>query len=150
VGLFELMVSVKNTRKVSSFTAMHLTVSPLHSEPRYLLVSTDQPTGRRILFRLHSDRQVQNFYGVRNDGFSQPRHAWLPDGSHFYATSEDDNSVWVFRVSDGQVVRKLGGVDALDGYSGDGHHSTVRDLVFDEKKGCLLTASYDQTIGIWQ
>ena len=136
---------------VVSFTAMHLLPSPcaIHGQ-RYLLVATDQENGRSILFGAHSDRQVRQFYGVQIDGYSQPRHCWMPDASHFYATSDADHAVWVFRISDGKCIRKLGGVDADAEYSGQGHRGIVRDLVFDASTGTLITASYDQTVALWR
>jgi COMPASS component SWD3 len=136
---------------VVSFTAMHLSPSPCPIDGQsYVLVATDQENGRSILFRAHSDRQVRQFYGVQIDGYSQPRHCWLPDASHFFATSDADHAVWVYRLSDGKCVRKLGGVDVEQDYSGQGHRGIVRDMIFDQHIGTLVTASYDQTVALWR
>lgn len=154
-----------------SFTAMHLSVCPFkptrnnsvdgtittattssEEHPGFLLVSTDQSNGHILLFRLFSSRIVRECFGPQNDGFSQVRHTWHPDGSHFYVTSDQDWSVWVFRVGDGKCVRKLGGSATAEGvYSGEGHRGIVRDLVYlPSPANVLVTCSYDRTLGVWQ
>lgn len=148
-----------------SFTAMHLSMSPPivvdahHPDgpvtQRFLLVSTDQESGRAILFQPHSAVQVQNFYGPRIDGYSQPRHCWHASGRYVFMTSDEDRAVWVFEVASGQCVRKLGGFkgelgDGDGEYSGEGHGSVVRSLWFDDVTARLYTGGFDKRVIVWK
>ncbi|KAF9939922.1 hypothetical protein BGZ65_008960, partial [Modicella reniformis] len=79
-----------------SFTPLDISASP-HNDDGYLLVSTDSPTGRQIMFRTDSAIQLFNYYGVPTDGFSRPRHVWHQSGKYFYVTG-DDYKIYRFQL----------------------------------------------------
>ncbi|KAF9356449.1 hypothetical protein BGX34_009928 [Mortierella sp. NVP85] len=119
-----------------SFTPMDISASP-HNDGGYLLVSTDSPTGRQILFRTGSALQLFNYYGVPTDGFSTPRNTWHQSGKYFYVTG-NDHKIYCFQV----------GTQALLGTL-DGHTSTVRGLHMDCKRNTLVSCGFDKTIRTW-
>ncbi|KAG0275057.1 hypothetical protein BGZ95_009212 [Linnemannia exigua] len=119
-----------------SFTPMEISVSP-HNEGGYLLVSTDSPTGRQILFRTDSALQLFNYYGVPTDGFSTPRHAWDRSGKYFYVTG-NDHKIYCFSVGTQQIVGTL-----------DGHTSVVRSLYMDRARNMLVSCGFDKTVRTW-
>ncbi|KAG0043938.1 hypothetical protein BGZ83_010820 [Gryganskiella cystojenkinii] len=119
-----------------SFTPMDISVSP-HNDGGYLLVSTDAPTGRQILFRTDSALQLFNYYGVPTDGFSTPRHAWDKSGKYFYVTG-NDNKIHCFQVGTQAIVGTL-----------DGHSSVIRGLFMDDDRKMLISCSFDKTVRTW-
>ncbi len=163
-----------------SFTCMHLSFSPKNESDeeggQYLLVSTDQPSGRLILFRnpFYATcisnlpgpnsplKLVKNYFGVQVDQFSQQRHQWHPSGKYFYATSDADWSVYVFDLLSSKCVQKFGkeqnntfdddfvGRTVVNGGKrGEGHRGLVRCLDFDQESNTLITGSFDCTVKIW-
>jgi len=119
-----------------SFTPMDISVSP-HNDGGYLLVTTDAPTGRQILFRTDSALQLFNYYGVPTDGFSTPRHTWDRSGKYFYV-SGNDHKIYCFEV----------GTQALVGTQ-DGHTSVIRSLFMDYERNLLISCSFDKTVRAW-
>ncbi|KAG0039753.1 hypothetical protein BGZ82_006907 [Podila clonocystis] len=119
-----------------SFTPMEITASP-HNDGGYILVSTDSPTGRQILFRVDSALQLFNYYGVPTDGFSTPRHAWDKSGKYFYVTG-NDHKIYCFEVGTQNVVGIL-----------DGHTSVVRGLYMDYERSMLVSCSFDKSVRTW-
>ncbi|KAF9138151.1 hypothetical protein BGX30_009470 [Mortierella sp. GBA39] len=119
-----------------SFTPMEISASP-HNEGGYLLVSTDSPAGRQILFRTDSALQLFDYYGVPTDGFSTPRHVWDRSGKYFYVTG-NDNKIYCFSVGTQQVVGTL-----------DGHTSVVRGLYMDHARNMLVSCGFDKTVRTW-
>ncbi|KAF9905944.1 hypothetical protein EC991_001185 [Linnemannia zychae] len=119
-----------------SFTPMEISVSP-HNEGGYLLVSTDSPAGRQILFRTDSALQLFNYYGVPTDGFSTPRHVWDRSGKYFYVTG-NDHKIHCFSVGTQQIVGTL-----------DGHTSVVRGLYMDHARNMLVSCGFDRTVRTW-
>ncbi|KAF9108052.1 hypothetical protein BGX29_003567 [Mortierella sp. GBA35] len=119
-----------------SFTPMEISASP-HNEGGYLLVSTDSPTGRQILFRTDSALQLFNYYGVPTDGFSTPRHVWDRSGKYFYVTG-NDHKIYCFSVGTQQIVGTM-----------DGHTSVVRGLFMDHARNMLVSCGFDKTIRTW-
>ena len=80
-----------------SFTALDVSTNPTD---KYILVSTGKlaesersviyfgvDRNRLILFDVESKRQLANFYGTKNDEFSQPRHCWHRNSQYIYAVS---------------------------------------------------------------
>ncbi|KAF9427900.1 hypothetical protein BGZ94_003898 [Podila epigama] len=119
-----------------SFTPMDISASP-HNDGAYLLVSTDAPTGRQILFRTDSALQLFNYYGVPTDGFSTPRHVWEKHGKYFYVTG-NDNKIYCFDVGTQKIVGTL-----------DGHKAVVRSLFMDNEQNTLISCSFDKTVRSW-
>jgi COMPASS component SWD3 len=74
-----------------SFTAMDLSLSP---NKKWVLVATDK--NKLLIYKLGGSDQVRQFYGVDNDGFSNPRCLWHPTGYYVYCTGQD-NAVHVVR-----------------------------------------------------
>ena len=74
-----------------SFTAMDLSLSP---NKKWVLVATDK--NKLLVYKLGGSDQVRQFYGVDNDGFSNPRCLWHPTGYYVYCTGQD-NAVHVVR-----------------------------------------------------
>jgi WD40 repeat protein len=132
----------------SSFTAMDVAPSPRTShDPRggqYLLVFTDQSSGRIMLFRTGAWDLVHNFYGPKTDMFSLPRLCWHMSGKYFVANSDLDCSLYVFEIFSGQCTRVLGG----PGFDG-GHSAIIRCMFFDETRKELVTGAYDKSVRIW-
>ncbi|KAF9354683.1 hypothetical protein BGX26_007492 [Mortierella sp. AD094] len=120
-----------------SFTPMDISVSP-HNNGGYLLVSTDSPTGRQILFRTDSALQLFNYYGVPTDGFSTPRHAWDKSGKFFYVTG-NDHKIYCFQVGGNQEI-----VGTLEG-----HTSVIRGLHMDHYRNMLVSCGFDKTVRVW-
>ncbi|ORX91966.1 WD40 repeat-like protein [Basidiobolus meristosporus CBS 931.73] len=118
-----------------SFTPMDLSVSP---DGRYLLCSTDDRSGRAILFRVRSSVQPRNFYGIPHDEFSNPRHAWHPSGKYFFATG-DDRKIRCIEVKSGKVLAVLAG-----------HTEVIRSLSYDKKLDVLISAGFDKTVKVWK
>ncbi|KAF9208465.1 hypothetical protein BGZ49_008753 [Haplosporangium sp. Z 27] len=120
-----------------SFTPMDISCSP-HNDGGYLLVSTDSPTGRQILFRTDSALQLFNYYGVPTDGFSTPRHVWEKSGKYFYVTG-NDHKIYCFQV---------GGTEEIVGTL-EGHTSVIRGLFMDYHRNLLVSSSFDKTVRFW-
>ncbi|KAF9586400.1 hypothetical protein BGW38_005677 [Lunasporangiospora selenospora] len=119
-----------------SFTPMDISASP-HNDGGYLLVSTDSPTGRQILFRTDSALQLFNYYGVPTDGFSTPRNVWDRSGKYFYVTG-NDNKIYCYEVGTQKLVGTL-----------DGHKAVVRGLYMDQDRRMLVSGSFDKTARTW-
>ncbi|GJJ78035.1 hypothetical protein EMPS_10394 [Entomortierella parvispora] len=119
-----------------SFTPMDISASP-HNEGGYLLVTTDAPTGRQILFRTDSALQLFNYYGVPTDGFSTPRNAWDRSGKYFYVTG-NDHKIYCFEVRTQALVGTL-----------EGHTSVIRSLFMDYERRMLISCSFDKTVRAW-
>ncbi|KAF8927090.1 hypothetical protein BGZ58_010638 [Dissophora ornata] len=119
-----------------SFTPMEISASP-HNDGGYLLVSTDSPTGRQILFRADSALQLFNYYGVPTDGFSTPRHVWDRSGKYFYVTG-NDHKIYCFQVGTQALVGTL-----------DGHKAVVRGLFMDYPRNMLVSCGFDKTVRTW-
>ncbi|KAG0203267.1 hypothetical protein BGX28_004408 [Mortierella sp. GBA30] len=119
-----------------SFTPMEISASP-HNEGGYVLVSTDSPTGRQILFRTDSALQLFNYYGVPTDGYSTPRHVWDRSGKYFYVTG-NDHKIYCFEVGTQVLVGTL-----------DGHSSIVRGLFMDHGRNMLVSCGFDKTARTW-
>ncbi|KAF9112609.1 hypothetical protein BGX27_003103 [Mortierella sp. AM989] len=120
-----------------SFTPLDISVSP-HNNGGYLLVSTDSPTGRQILFRTDSALQLSNYYGVPTDGFSTPRNAWHKSGKYFYVTG-NDHKIYCFQVGGNQKIVKIL----------EGHTSLVRGLFMDYQRNMLVSCSFDKSVRLW-
>ncbi|KAK9766291.1 hypothetical protein K7432_004722 [Basidiobolus ranarum] len=118
-----------------SFTPMDLSISP---DGRYLLCSTDDRSGRAILFRVKSSIQPRNFYGIPHDEYSNPRHAWHPSGKYFFATG-DDWKIRCIEVKSSKILATLAG-----------HTGVIRSLHYDQKLDVLVSAGFDKTIKIWK
>ncbi|KAI1320683.1 hypothetical protein EDD11_010217 [Mortierella claussenii] len=133
-----------------SFTPMEISVSP-HNDGGYLLVSTDSPTGRQILFRVGTALQLFNYYGVPTDGFSTPRHVWDRSGKYFYVTG-NDHKIYCFQVNGGDGVAAAaaaaGGQHAIVSIL-EGHTSVVRGLYMDEARNMLVSCGFDKTVRTW-
>ncbi|KAF9287208.1 hypothetical protein BGZ68_002100 [Mortierella alpina] len=119
-----------------SFTPMEISASP-HNDGGYVLVSTDSPTGRQILFRTDSALQLFNYYGVPTDGYSTPRHVWDRSGKYFYVTG-NDHKIYCFQVGSQALVGTL-----------DGHTSVVRGLYMDQSRNMLVSCGFDKTVRTW-
>ncbi|KAF9437565.1 hypothetical protein BGZ76_000220 [Entomortierella beljakovae] len=120
-----------------SFTPMDISYSP-HNNGGYLLVSTDSPTGRQILFRTDSALQLFNYYGVPTDGFSTPRHVWTQCGKYFFVTG-NDHKIYCYHVGGKQeIAGKL-----------EGHTSVVRGLHMDYERNMLVSCGFDKTVKLW-
>ncbi|KAG0361764.1 hypothetical protein BGZ54_008977 [Gamsiella multidivaricata] len=119
-----------------SFTPMEISASP-HNEGGYLLVTTDSPTGRQILFRTDSALQLANYYGVPTDGFSTPRHVWARNGKNFYVTG-NDHKIYCFQVGTQALVGTL-----------EGHTSVVRGLFMDYERNMMVSCSFDKAVRLW-
>ncbi|KAF9191767.1 hypothetical protein BGZ51_000114 [Haplosporangium sp. Z 767] len=119
-----------------SFTPMEISASP-HNEGGYLLVSTDSPTGRQILFRTDSALQLHNYYGIPTDGYSTPRHVWDKSGKYFYVTG-NDFKIYCYQVGTETLVGTL-----------DGHTSVIRGLYMDYERNMLVSCSFDKTVRTW-
>lgn len=113
-----------------SFSAMEFSVMD-----KYLLVSTDR--NRLILFKLHSDKQMRNFYGASNDQYTTTRNRIDPSGKYVYSTSQD-NYIFVWEIATQKVVTKL-----------DNHKLSVRDLDFSPNKDLLASCGFDKKICLW-
>ncbi|CAG8487677.1 7756_t:CDS:2 [Ambispora gerdemannii] len=120
-----------------SFTPMDISPSP-HNNGKYLLVSTDDETGRQILFLVNSDVQVRNFYGARVNKFSTPRHCWHPSGKYFYVTDDTKGDICIFDVATAKIIGRL-----------EGHTSIVKSLWFDIERDLLISCGFDKTIRVW-
>ncbi|RDD41147.1 Protein will die slowly [Trichoplax sp. H2] len=116
-----------------SFTAMDICVSP---DNNFVTVATD--TSRIILYEIKTGQQLLNFYGATNDGFSQPRHCWHPDGHYLYSTSQD-NCIYVWEISTQQIVSKL-----------KVHTNVVRHISISDKLKILVSGGYDATAVLWK
>ncbi|XP_065828803.1 uncharacterized protein [Oscarella lobularis] len=115
-----------------SFTALDVSTNPTD---KYILVSTDR--NRLVLFDVESKRQLANFYGTKNDEFSQPRHCWHRNSQYIYATSQD-KIVCVWEVSTQRIVARL-----------EGHQARVRDLHYCADLNALVSCSFDGTVRVW-
>ena len=73
-----------NGDSVVSFVPMDLTI--LDATGKYVLVTTDKD--RCILFPIERSEQVRNFYGLKNDIFSNPRSVFSLCGKYVYSTSQ--------------------------------------------------------------
>ncbi|KAF9156813.1 hypothetical protein BGX21_001842 [Mortierella sp. AD011] len=120
-----------------SFTPMDISFSP-HNDGGYLLVSTDSPTGRQILFRTDSALQLFNYYGVPTDGFSTPRHAWDKGGKFFYVTG-NDHKIYCFQVGGNQEIMGIL----------EGHTSVIRGLHMDYARNMLVSCGFDKSVRLW-
>ncbi|KAI9320222.1 WD40-repeat-containing domain protein [Dichotomocladium elegans] len=119
-----------------SFSPVWLSVSP---DGRHVLCSTDQSTGRLILFKKFESTQVCNYYDSPSDNqFATRRHAWHPSGHYFYVSGADDHSIRVIETKTGKVVGTLSG----------GHTAMIRTISVDEQVG-LVSGGYDHTMCIW-
>ncbi|KAF9917164.1 hypothetical protein BX616_001768 [Lobosporangium transversale] len=140
-----------------SFTPMEISASP-HNNGGYLLVSTDSPTGRQILFRTGSALQLFNYYGVPTDGFSTPRHVWDRTGKYFYVTG-NDHKIYCLQVNnadDGAAVATVAGTRGTKQSHEqaiirtlEGHTSVVRGLYMDYHRNMLVSCSFDKTVRTW-
>ncbi|KAI8981109.1 WD40-repeat-containing domain protein [Pilobolus umbonatus] len=118
-----------------SFSPLYLSVS---CDGNQLLCTTDQESGRTILFKVGESTQLQNYYIQSTDNkFAIKRNAWHPSGLYFYASGGDDYSIQVIETKTGRVVNTL-----------KGHKAMIRSLVMDPNIG-LITAGYDQSIKVW-
>jgi len=119
-----------------SFTPMWLSVSP---NGKYLLVSTDDSNGRVILFGVHSNVQLRNFYGAATDRLSSaPRHCWDANGKYVYIAGGTDCRIRVIEVKTANVAYEL-----------KGHSAMIRSLAFDPAIG-LASTGFDRTIRLWR
>ncbi|EGG18376.1 hypothetical protein DFA_03870 [Cavenderia fasciculata] len=116
-----------------SFSAMEFSITP---NQKYLLVSTDR--NRLILFKLHSDQQLRNFYGAFNDEFVTTRNTFNLSGNFVYSTSQDNN-IYVWDISTQKIVSKL-----------KSHTSSIRDLTIHPTLGWLASCSFDKKICLWK
>ncbi|OZJ03438.1 hypothetical protein BZG36_03181 [Bifiguratus adelaidae] len=132
-----------------SFMPMHISVNPW--DPNYILISTDQASGRLILMRSRSMEQVRNYYGTPQNAFGQPRHLWLP-GGNLFVTIGDDFTCRIWSTASGECYGYL-----------KGHEGIVRALIWcpdanqkdDEDtpyidQGCVITAGFDHCIRRWR
>ncbi|KAI8063432.1 WD40-repeat-containing domain protein [Gilbertella persicaria] len=102
-----------------------------------LLCTTDHASGRTILFKAGSDKQVQNYYIFPNDNtFITRKHVWHPSGRYFYAIGSNEHDIAVVEVKTGQIVNTL-----------KGHQGMVRCL--DAYHQGLFSAGYDHTVKQW-
>ncbi|KAF2073180.1 hypothetical protein CYY_005497 [Polysphondylium violaceum] len=113
-----------------SFSAMEFSVTD-----KYLLVSTDR--NRLILFKLHSDKQMRNFYGASNDQYTTTRNKIDPSGKYVYSTSQD-HYLFVWEIATQKVVAKL-----------DHHKLSVRDLDFSPNRDLLASCGFDKKVCLW-
>ncbi|CAG8642777.1 6730_t:CDS:2 [Ambispora leptoticha] len=120
-----------------SFTPMDISPSP-HNNGKYLLVSTDDESGRLILFLTNSDVQIRNFYGAQVNKFSTPRHCWHPSGKYFYVTDDAKGDICIFDVATAKIIARL-----------EGHTSIVKSLWFDVERDLLISCGFDKTIRVW-
>uniref|UniRef100_A0A6B2L7E4 Anaphase-promoting complex subunit 4 WD40 domain-containing protein n=1 Tax=Arcella intermedia TaxID=1963864 RepID=A0A6B2L7E4_9EUKA len=129
-------VSLANTNLLGdghvSFNTLEIKRSP---DGKHILASTDH--SRAILFKEGTAIQVRNFYGLENDGFSQPRSVFDSQGL-IYLTSQN-NQIYVFDTTSGQLVNQFGG-----------HSGQVRDMDYHPTEDIIATCSYDKTIKIWE
>eukprot|EP01025_Chloroclados_australasicus_P065724 TRINITY_DN8958_c1_g1_i1.p1 TRINITY_DN8958_c1_g1~~TRINITY_DN8958_c1_g1_i1.p1 ORF type:complete len:342 (+),score=33.93 TRINITY_DN8958_c1_g1_i1:85-1026(+) len=112
-----------------SFYAMTLNPSPCG---RFLLVSTN--LARIIIYRIETWKQMRNMYGLHVEQYFQPATTWHPDSQYIYAAAAG-GPIYVFHVGTAKQVGIL-----------RGHEKNVRDMFYDDKEKCLVTASYDKTI----
>eukprot|EP00457_Paulinella_chromatophora_P007929 gb/GEZN01007955.1/.p1 GENE.gb/GEZN01007955.1/~~gb/GEZN01007955.1/.p1 ORF type:complete len:430 (-),score=69.70 gb/GEZN01007955.1/:194-1462(-) len=115
-----------------SFSALALAGSPKED---FLLVSTDNH--RIIMLDAKSGHQVRNFYGAKNDEYSNPAIAWSKDGRYIYSSSQD-NLIYCWDAASEKVVATL-----------KGHDRQVRDLDFDPSSQSLISCGFDRSVKIW-
>ncbi|KAI9261434.1 WD40-repeat-containing domain protein [Phascolomyces articulosus] len=119
-----------------SFSPLWVSPSP---DGRHVLVSTNQNTGRLILFAAGQATQVQNYYDVPSENqFTTRRHCWHPSGRYFYVSGGDDNCIRVIETKTGRLTAELEG----------GHTAMVRAMALDPQLG-LVTGGYDHLVNVW-
>jgi len=115
-----------------SFNILSLNLSP---DGKQLLACTDK--SRAILFKTNTPIQIHNFYGITNDGLSQPR-ACFDNSGLLYLTSQD-NRVHVFDIKTERELCVL-----------SGHTSIARDIHYNPNEDLIVTAGYDKCLKIWK
>ncbi|CAG8484310.1 5341_t:CDS:1 [Acaulospora colombiana] len=146
-----------------SFTAMDITPSP-NNNGKYLLVSTDDESGRIILFRTFNDHnsiikdeinanhsliQLANFYDefipFTNDSHSSslsrkltnPRVLWHPSGNFFYSYGVD-SIIRVYSLRTKKLIDQV-----------RGHNDVVRGMWYDDERDLLITCGFDKCVKVW-
>eukprot|EP01091_Cochliopodium_minus_P017374 TRINITY_DN6792_c0_g1_i1.p1 TRINITY_DN6792_c0_g1~~TRINITY_DN6792_c0_g1_i1.p1 ORF type:complete len:384 (+),score=97.19 TRINITY_DN6792_c0_g1_i1:32-1183(+) len=113
-----------------SFFAMDVVCSE-----KYVLVTTNND--RTILFFLESEKQARNFYGQKNDIFSNPRSCWSLSEKYVYSTSHE--SICVFDVSSQKVVERI-----------HAHKGTIRDMTRQVNSDLIATTCMtDNLVKLW-
>ncbi|KAG2222443.1 hypothetical protein INT45_009455 [Circinella minor] len=119
-----------------SFSPLWVSPSP---DGRHVLVSTNQNTGRLILFAVQQATQIQNYYDIPSENqFATRRHCWHPSGRYFYVSGGDDYCIRVIETKTGRLTAELEG----------GHTAMVRAMTLDQQLG-LVTGGFDHLVNVW-
>lgn len=114
-----------------SFTCLDLSLS---LDGTMLAATTDN--SRTILFKTGTPVQLRTFFGMKNDGLSQPRSAW--DKRNILYVTSQNQTIYGFDSSTDKIVTTL-----------EGHKNVVRDISYNPKTDTLVSISYDKTIKFW-
>lgn len=115
-----------------SFTALNLSRS---LDGSYLLILTDTPSGRFIIFEALSWNKVADIWGgLSIDRFSHPRGIWVDSSNFMIGDDEGDLSLWNINET-----KHLGKIHA--------HNAAIRSFV--NSGSCLYVGSFDHSVSLW-
>jgi len=117
----------------ASFTPLLLVPSP---DGRYLLIATD--TNMHIIVKLGTSTRVSVLSGHNCSAYGKPTASWDDKGDFVYSNSEHENSIVVYCVWTGKVVKIL-----------EGHSGIVRSIYRHPYRQMLLSGSYDKSAILW-
>lgn len=151
-----------------SYSLLHLTLHPLgshiaiqtgdHSMPTSGYAPASSSLSRILLMPLLSSQRTATLWtGIASSGYSSNRHAWLPDGSAAWLTSEEG----VLRLIDTQgkirsTVHAHGttatstdnGVATRSTSWSSGGNTIIKDVVVLDGQGTVASCGFDHTIRI--
>jgi WD40 repeat protein len=125
----------RNGDNFVSFSPSSISISPTGP---YLLVSTNHSSGRMILFELHSDRQLNNYYLGNCDEFALPKHIWHPSGRFILGTT-GNQQVKVLDIITGDIKATI-----------LAHDNLVRSFDFNIKNNILISGGFDKKVKVWK
>jgi hypothetical protein len=116
-----------------SFTALHLSNSV---DGSYLLVLTDTPAGRFIIFNTSTWTKVADIWGSLNiDRFSHPRGIWIDSNNFMIGDDEGYLSLW--NVNGLKHTKKI-----------HSHEAAIRSFTI--LGSYLYVGSFDHTVSVWK
>ncbi len=115
-----------------SFTALHLSKS---ADGSFLLVLTDTPSGRFIVFDTLTWTKVADIWGSLSiDRFSHPRGIWIDSTNFMIGDDEGFMSLW--NVNDLKPTEKV-----------HAHEAAIRG--FTKSGSYLYVGSFDHNVTVW-
>jgi len=121
-------------------TDLHASLTPLLLVPspdgRYLLIATDK--SMHIIMKIGTNTRISVLSGHNCSAYGKPIACWDVEGDFVYSNSEHENTIVVYCVCTGKVVKIL-----------EGHSGIVRTIHRHPCRHALLSGSYDKSAILW-